>query len=264
MKRFSTFGMIVLALLLAVPAFAVDRTIYNGIDLWTTRGDGTTFADFSKEPIPAGFFCHKSAPFTGRVVFRGVPLATGTPGVLGGTDTIVQRMDDATFNRRGVATTRIQVRSLNFEGVAPVKTACGLFRVKVVLDGEQPITRMRIVQNRPDGGYYLAPIGVNLKITFEPLLNRGTESLELRRSFLFPADPKAQWSVKPGPGGREVAGVVLADTDGDRRPDTYLPGTSNFAAGWATNKAASTTCHTHDGGTHCVTVYDQPIDQVAN
>jgi hypothetical protein len=26
--------------------------------------------------------------------------------------------------------------------------------------------------------------------------------------------------------------VVLVDTDNDGNPDTYLPGTSNFAAGW--------------------------------
>ena len=37
------------------------------------------------------------------------------------------------------------------------------------------------------------------------------------------------------------SGFVLVDTDGDGATDTYLPGTSNFAAGWASprEKAAS-------------------------
>jgi hypothetical protein len=247
-------------LLLAVPALAAERTIYNGIDPWVTRGDGSTFADFSKAPIPAGFFCNGSDPFTGRIVFRGAPLATGTPGALGNTDTIVQRLDDATFNKRGVATTRIQVRSLNFENVAPVKTSCGVFKVRVTLDGEQPITIMSIIKDRPNGGRYLAPIGVNLKMVFEPMFRvRAGETLELTRSFLFPPDPRAEWSVKAGLGAVQHPGVVLADTDGDRNPDTYLPGTSNFAAGWGAHEKA-TTCHTHDGGTHCVQLAEVALE----
>ena len=45
--------------------------------------------------------------FAGRIPFKGVPVATSVPGVLGATDTITQRLDDAVFNRRGVATTRL-------------------------------------------------------------------------------------------------------------------------------------------------------------
>jgi len=108
--------------LAAAPALALDSTIYNGIDLWTTRGDGATFADFATNPIPAGFFCAKSAAFSGRIPMQGVPLATGVPGVLGKTDTIVQRLDDAVFNKKGVAFTRLQVRAMTFMSIAPVKT----------------------------------------------------------------------------------------------------------------------------------------------
>src|SRR5262245_357449 len=138
--------MVLLTVLVAVPALAADRVIYNGIDLWRTPSDGSTYADFALTPIPAGFFCFKSEPFTGRIPFRGVPVATSVPGVLGATDTIVQRLDDAVFNRRGVATTRLQVRSLNFESLAPLKTACGDFVATLSLDGEQPITKMRILR----------------------------------------------------------------------------------------------------------------------
>ena len=263
MKKLSVLAMLIFAVLLAVPAVAADRIITNGSDLWATRGDGSTFADFSKSPIPAGFFCHNSEPFTGRIVFRGDPLVTGEPGVLGRTDTIVQRLDDAVFNKRGVATTRIQVRSLSFLGTAPIKTSCGLFKVRVVLHGEQPVTTMRIVRDNQKGGRYFAPIGVNLRMVFEPaVVQRGGEVVELTRSFLFPAAPDAKWSYKPGPGGIQRTGFVLTDTDGDRQADTYLPGTSNFAAGWnGLEKAASTTCHVHVQGNHCVTTVDeqQPI-----
>src|ERR1700709_1009872 len=81
--------------------FAADQAIQNGIDVWKTKGDGSTFVDFAKNPIPAGFFCAGSAPFTGRLALEGVPVATDVIGALGMTDTIVQRLDDALVTKRG-------------------------------------------------------------------------------------------------------------------------------------------------------------------
>jgi len=152
MKKLSVLMILAFAVLLAAPALSADRVVTNGIDLWKTPGDGTTFADFSKEPIPAGFFCNKSERFTGKIIFRGVPIATGQPGALGVSDTIVQRLDNAAFDKRGVATTRIQVRAMQFASVAAVKTACGQFNAYVRLDGDQPVTRMRIVRDNEKGG----------------------------------------------------------------------------------------------------------------
>src|ERR1700710_1005001 len=169
MKKLSVLALVCFAVLLAVPVFAADHAITNGIDLWKTPGDGTTFADFSKQSIPAGFFCNKSAAFTGKIVFRGVPIATAQPGALGTTDTIVQRLDNAAFNKRGVATTRIQVRAMQFESVAPVQTACGPFNAYVRLDGEQPVTTMRIVRDSEKGGRFFAPISVDIKMSFPPV-----------------------------------------------------------------------------------------------
>ncbi len=40
-----------------------------------------------------------------------------------------------------------------------------------------------------------------------------------------------QWP-KSNPRGLVREGFILVDTDGDANPDTFLPGTSNFAAGW--------------------------------
>lgn len=254
MKRLSTFGIIALAILMAVPALAADRVIYNGIDLWRTFGDGFTFADFSKSPIPAGFFCYKAEPFAGRINFKGVPVATQVPGALGQTDTIVQRLDDAVFNKKGVAVTRIQVRSLNFESIAPVKTACGDFNVKVSLDGEQPITRMRIIRENEKGGRFVAPISVDVKISFTPVGRPSVEPLEFHKSLRFPAARNQRWASKPDSDGIQAKGFVLVDTDGDRNPDTYLPGTSNFGVGQSMSHKIGTLpafCHTAEC-THCV------------
>lgn len=242
---------------LAMPALAADRVIDSGVDLWWTKGDGGTYADFSKTPIPAGFFCFNSEPFEGRVVFRGVPIATDVAKSLGRTDTIVHRLDDAVFNKKGVAVTRIQVRAMTFESVAPVKTACGDFNVKVALHGEQPVTRMRILRENAKGGRFLATIAVNVKLTFVPAAGPVRENLELVKNIVFPPNPRAQWATTPGPGGTAHPAFVKVDTDADSIPDTFVPGTSNFAAGFSSRPTKmrayydDPTCHTSDSCGHC-------------
>jgi hypothetical protein len=203
------------------------------VDLWTTRGDGRTYIDFAKHPLPAGYFCFKSEPFTGKVVFRGLPVATADKAGLGKTDTIVQRLDEAVFDKSGVARTRIQVRVLHFESVQAIHTACGDFNVEVRLNGPQPITSMKIVRESEHGGRFFAPIWVNGKVVFTPAGKRSGEILELTRNVRFPANQGISWADHGVPGkALQRSGFILVDTDNDRSPDTYLPGTSaNFAAG---------------------------------
>ena len=74
---------IVAALLSGAPAFAADA-IHNGVDLWMTVA-GFAQTSFADQPIPAGFFCEGSQPFTGTVKFQGVPFATEPAKSLGGT-----------------------------------------------------------------------------------------------------------------------------------------------------------------------------------
>jgi hypothetical protein len=256
MHRSAVSLLVLLVLLLAIPALAGDRVIYNGIDPWMTKGDGSTFADFSKLPIPAGFFCSKSEAYFGRIPMRGVPLVTGEPGTLGRTDTIVQRLDNAAFNKRGVASTRIQVRAMTFESILPVKTACGAFKVRLALNGEQPVTTMKIVRDGDGGGRFIAPISVNIKMTFEPIDRHSSELLEITREIRFPPASNALWADS-AQHTINRPGMVLVDTDGDGRPDTYLPGTSNFAAGrnGSLNKIIAqpvdSGCHVEDEGQHC-------------
>jgi hypothetical protein len=258
MKKLSVLALVCFAILLAVPVFAADHAITNGIDLWKTPGDGTTFADFSKQSIPAGFFCNKSAAFTGKIVFRGVPIATAQPGVLGVTDTIVQRLDNAAFNKRGVATTRIQVRAMQFESVAPVQTACGPFNAYVRLDGEQPVTTMRIVRDSEKGGRFYAPISVDIKMSFQPVGRVTTETFEIRKSLRFPPAKNAVWAANHITGA--LNSFVKVDTDGDGVADTFLPGLSNFAVGRSLQKSVDAGCHMETEGQHC----PLPVEQTIN
>lgn len=227
-------GIVFLVSCFATSAFAADQVIQNGIDAWVTTKDGSTFVDFAKTPLPAGFFCANSEPFTGRVAFQGEPVVTGTPGALGTTDTIVQRLDDAAFNKRGVAVTRVQFRALSLKSIAPIQTACGQYTATARLDGIQPITRMVITREDKDGGRFSAPLALNVKVSFQPVGRVTGEALEIPVEVRFPAIP-LPWrskTVAPVP-----AGFVLVDTDGDRVADTYLPGTSNFIAGQSSRTA---------------------------
>jgi hypothetical protein len=269
LSRLLTTGLCALAAacLVAVPASAGDRVIYNGIDLWVTPDGGFSSVDFSQTPIPSGFFCEKAGPFTGRIALKGVPIVTSVPGALGRADTIVQRLDDAVFNKKGIGQTRLQVRALSLESIAPIKTACGLFTAKVSLDGEQPITRMRIIRESSKGGRFRAPLALNVRVSFAPVEHPTVEPLEIRKSIRFPTLPNLRWSSLPAQNVNKLQGFLLVDTDGDRSPDTYLPGTSNFGVGEASPKRTKTCrviqpyysweeCHDGDGCVHCVCYYE--------
>jgi hypothetical protein len=243
--------------LLALPAAAGNGVIAGGIDLWSTPANGSTFVDFSRNPLPADFFCLGSAPFDGRIVFQGVPVATRPARALGNADTIVQRLDDAVFTRtfdpalafdlrgldgtvrrvgaaffRGqeVATTRIQVKALSFAAIEPVSTGCGRYRVTASLAGEQPVTRMIMVREGERGGRFYAPLALNVRLTFTPV--RGGTPVAVVREISFPAKPLSLWTDDPAALGVRREGLVSVDTDFNGKVDTVLPGTSNFAAGF--------------------------------
>jgi hypothetical protein len=245
---------------------AADSTVRRGVDLFTTAGDGRTFYDFAQNPIPAGFFCKSSKPFTGRVAFKGVPLATGAPGQLGGADTVIERLDDAVFDASGRATTRIRFRALSMVSTAPIKTACGSFHVYVSLGGQQRVTTMHLSRTQEGGGDFVAPLAVNARVTFVPVkpgTSQAARKLELATDFTFPASP-LPWSFQRGAPEKGI-GAVRVDTDGDLIPDTRLPATSNFLAGSSPNRSRSKaggencpdpceiTCHTDPstGKEHC-------------
>src|SRR5262245_32191206 len=141
-KRFTLLVLAVLCLA-AAPAFAAVPVL-PGIDAWTTVPEGT-YANLVNNPLPAGFLCDQFPGFSGFIYLNGIPLMSDQ-GLLSRTDTIVERLDRAVFNKAGVALTRVRVRALQLTGVETLKTVCGEFKVDVTLDGEQPLSTMRIVR----------------------------------------------------------------------------------------------------------------------
>jgi hypothetical protein len=249
------------ALLLGISPLAADLVIQRGIDAFTTTANGKTYYDFAHNPIPAGFFCSNSKAFTGRVVLKGLPITTGAPGQLRGADTVVERLDDAVFDASGTAETRIRFRALSLVSVAPIKTACGAFHVYVSIAGKQRTTTMRIFRTHENGGNFVAPLAVNVRLTFIPVRpprDKSSRKLEMTGSVTFSPKP-IPWSLTGGPSTKRI-GSVLVDTDGDLTPDTLLSGTSNFSPGWSPagitmpkgcTMCEPEICHWDSGEEHC-------------
>lgn len=232
------------ALALAAAPAAAGEVIYGGVDGWRTAS--STYSTFAHDPIPADFFCPGSKPFTGRIDLRGVPIATEPAGALDGQDTLVGRLDDAPFDREGVARTRIALIALNLESVEPIETECGRFDVRVVLDDEQPTTEMSIVRRAEGGGTFEAPLALNTRVIFTPVA--GGESRELARRVDLGPGSNSVWIEVERP---SEARMVRVDSDGDGVADHELALRSNFRAGVApVATACRTSCHCTEGSTN--------------
>jgi hypothetical protein len=228
MTRFTAIAVLALLVLAAIPAAAAGPVLRAGIDPWMTVPEGTN-VDFKHDPLPAGFFCASSPAFTSKIWLRGVPLATDNPQ-LARIDTIVERLDDVVFNSRGVAHTRFQVRALQLEGIKTFKNSCGEYNVRVTLDGEQPITKMRMVRQNKDGGRFILTVKLNTKVIFTRVDNPA-ERLEVPYSVTFEPSPYHRWEFRDVRKHSKRVGQAMIDTDWDGHLDTLVRGSSNFAAG---------------------------------
>ena len=247
MTRSTALAAVALLVLIALPAAAASPGIRAGIDPWVTVPEGT-FSDFRENPLPAGFFCTASPAFTGRIWLRGVPLVSDNPQ-LARYDTIVQRLDDAVFNKRGVARTRLQVKALQLEGIQVFKNVCGEYRVQVTLEGEQPINTMRIVREGKNGGRFFVTLKLNTKVIFTRVDNPA-EQLEFSQPVTFDRSPYHYWGFRDQSKGRVSEAMI--DTDWDGAPDTLVPGTSNFAPGRGGRTKLAQTGETVDHTGHIV------------
>jgi hypothetical protein len=246
---------------------AAASVIHRGVDTFTTLADGNTFYDFAQQPIPVGFFCAKSESFGGRLVLKGLPLATAGAGRLNGSDTIIERLDDAIFDDNNHAVTRIQFKALSLVSSAPIQTRCGAFHVYVSLAGKQRQTVMRISRTSEKGGTFTAPLAVSARMTFIPVeRSRGAKArnLELLGSFTFPAVPISWRYDNSSP--VQLPSSVAVDTNGDQIPDSLVVGTPNFVPAGST-KSFSTKllagcvscpghieCHIDSNKQHCTTL----------
>lgn len=236
MDRCLILGAVVLALAAGSPALAENGVVRQGVDLWSTV-EGFAQTSFEANPIPADFFCPGSQPFAGRIYLKGAPLTAEPANSLGAIDTVVRRLDDAAFDEKGVAFTRIQLLALSLVSTRPVETACGSYDVSVRLDGEQPTTKMRIVRTNARGGTYAAPLALNVKVVFTPANGdvKGRRELS-HRVDLGPAN-NSVWAYASQP---RYEGTPRIDTNGDGTLDAALPPASNFLAGVSPVASATT------------------------
>lgn len=227
------------ALLLVAPAFAGTDAIAPGTDLWHTPGDGSTYVDFGRNPLPADFFCLGSEPFAGRVVLQGAPLAV-KGARLGNADTLVERLDTARFDEYGFANTRVRMTALSLVSVDTIETACGSYTVKASLVGEQPATTMRIYRTGEGGGYFLSGLSLISRVVFEPTNGNANRPRELTWNIQS-IETRHPWATQTGPRGITAATAFEADTNGDGRPDRRVLGSSTgFAPGWVSYIDAKT------------------------
>jgi hypothetical protein len=229
--------------LVALPALA-DNTILAGSDVFQTAGDGTTYSDLT---IPAGFFCTTSAALSAHVAFAGVPLATSPADVFGATDTVIERLGDTTFDANNTATVNAIVRAVSFKSTAPVTVSgcsgSALWDIKTTTGPTQSAFTMTIHRASPTatGGTFDASVVISPRLTFTQQGSGVTRTLD--ESPVTFSTAAASWTHQPGSGGvTYTGGSVQVDTDGNGVPDTTVPKTSNFAAGWSpyTNANCST------------------------
>ena len=240
-------GVMALAMIAGSPLLAAE-VAHKGVDVWTTMA-GFAKTSFDQDPVPAGFFCEGSQPFAGRIVMKGVPLATRPAHGLGSADTVVRRLDDAVFDGQGKAVTRIRLEALSLASVEPIATSCGAYDVAVHLDGAQPTTTMRIVKTNEYGGRYSAPLALNVRVVFTPVAGNPHDRRELTRRIDLGPGSNSIWAFTRKP---RYSGPILIDTNGDGRPDTRVPRASNFVAGLSpTPKAALASWIVSDGAMEC-------------
>ncbi|HEX4954665.1 MAG TPA: hypothetical protein VF017_14835 [Thermoanaerobaculia bacterium] len=251
-------SLLVVALaLLTAPVLTADTVITRGIDAFTTPADGSTFVSFANNPLPAGFFCEGSAPFTGTVALKGKAIATDSKK-LPAFDTVVERLDDAAFNEQGVALTRVRLSALSLVGTAPVQTSCGKYRVVAGLNGQQRETVMRITRENELGGTYVSPLAVDTKVIFVPIQGNTSPRRTVSVSINFPSHAPTPWALARAPEGA-LQRPFLIDTNGDGHPETSVNGSGNFLpgvrhTGSGIRAGAGGTYICHDSGTgeeHC-------------
>jgi hypothetical protein len=254
-------GLLALGTLLALPVLA-QPTIVHGVDLFETPASAGTQVDFASNPIPAGFFCTNSAPFTGSVPLKGVPLATAPPGVAGNADTVVERLTDAVF-AGGTASFQAVIRALRLTSVNNIQIDCPgegptFWRVDACLCGLQPTSQITVRIDPACGtcGTANGLLQIQACLTFTRVDNGQTagpipQNITLSLSNM-------SWCYRAGPGETVVTDSFGVDTNCDSQPDLKLPPTSNFHPGWTcTNQGVD--CWTQYAAlTHCHDNYTNP------
>jgi hypothetical protein len=179
------FPTLALVCLLALPATA--QNIPAGNDYWATPSTGSTYFT-----IPAGdleSLCGAPASSTWNHVirFRGVP-------VFADADTVVRRLNSANFSSTVTsATVQVQVAALRFASLATTATPCGDLNFQAGLNGQQPVTTMKITRTSSRGGFFNSSLRVNVQIS-ATFADTGAELGRLYYTFDLPDPGSTVWS----------------------------------------------------------------------
>ncbi len=251
--------------LLALPALA-QPTVLPGIDAFETSSTVPSVADFSANPIPAGFFCTGSAPYTGKVTFQGSPLVTDPPGILGTADTVVERLDSIDF-ANGDNSAMIVIRALNLFSNDIVNVFCPgqgdtRWRVSACLCECQDATKIVADMECDTCGRFYGELAVNVCLTFTNI-----QTGEVRGPVSHPVSLAIDgmgFCTEASPSDLVVSEPFKVDTDCNGRADLVVAGMSNFFPGrscdtsgvdcW-TAFAHLTSCHSSFGTAphdHCI------------
>jgi hypothetical protein len=253
--------LLAVCVLAASPASA-QPIIRRGIDVFQTPNNPPTGVDFSTDPIPAGFFCSGSAPFTGFLQLTSVPVQTVPAGVLNGADTVIERLDDVNL-ASGSGVTRVIVRGLRLTGAGTFTVVCGdgtatEWRVDACLCGHQPTSELRLNLNTACGcGVANGSLRLNVCLRFtNPATGEVLGPLSRPIELLVQNMP---WCQTAGPSSLSVPGPVTLQGCTCCDDDVTVPGTSNFFPGqtcatlgldcW-TIHASLTRCHNGPSPTH--------------
>ncbi len=232
---------VVLLNLLLFGSMAQALTILPGTDLFETPESPYTYMDFGLVPIPADFFGPGSDPFTGTVALRGVPSTTNPPSILGPTDTIVKRTNQAELPTCGsAATVDIEIVALSLTSVTPITVTYNggqnpeNWDIDVCLssDSAQTPGSMTINQDCPEGGTFDANLPVLPKFTFTRfteirVLDFGNEGIP-PISF---GTTNGHWlHFDPGFGVITSPGGLTVDHNCNGNPNVPVGASSNFFA----------------------------------
>lgn len=159
-------------------SFTTGDVIQAGCNLFSTPAGGGTYRAFPVDELPAGFFGPGSDPFEGTVVYKGEPLGTTPPWVLGPTDTIIRR--NAPLNFPGCGGTDvipIELVALSLVSCEPIvvrypSAPSELWDVNVSLsDVTPPPGSMTVRKTHCNGGTWDSVLYVQPKFTFTQVGN---------------------------------------------------------------------------------------------
>ncbi|HYO13911.1 MAG TPA: hypothetical protein VE685_12015 [Thermoanaerobaculia bacterium] len=242
--------------------------IRHGIDAFRTPSIPPTDMDFGTDPIPAGFFCSGSEPFTKTLHLVGVPVDTVPANVLNGADTVIERLQDVNLIS-GSGSTAVVVRALRLTGADTIIVSCPdegetEWKVDACLCGNQPTSQLHLTFDAACGcGVANGSLRLNVCLRFTRV-----DTGEVLGPLSRPVELLVQnmpWCEKAGPGHLSVAGPISVSsgcTDCDQKASS-LPGTSNFYPGLSCSTQTVdcwtlfghlTRCHNSNtpGHPHCV------------